>query len=655
MKPAFLFFHLNLAYSSIAPAQRAEVIERCYWPLLALARERGVKLGIELSGWTLERIDEIAPDWVVAFRQLLDQGRCELLGSGYVQMIGPLAPAGVNRWNQAYGLACYEGILGHRPRLALVNEMAYAAGLVPIYQQAGYEGIIMDGDNVCLALGLDDSSRLPGRADGGAGRSLPVLWSDSILFQKVQRYCHGDIPLADYLHHFRLWSRRHRRPAPVYSNDAEVFDYRPGRFAEEAVIHPEGEWRRLGRLLDTLVREEGVSWLLPGEALARQRVEEDAVARSLSSIREPIPVKKQAKYNVGRWAVSGRDDLRLNTLCQRLFRAMEPRGEEVDETARRQLLQLWASDLRTHIGSERWQAALRQIEALAGRLGVSTALVTALEPLQEEADEAALAAAGFRLQRQQEGIILQLETDEISLRLNLRRGLTTERLAFADHGFEVLVGTLPHGYFHSIELGADFYSNGVVVELIKAHRRVTDLERVTPRFFLEDGNLHIRAGIETPLGRIEKEVVVPPRGQRLEFATAFPHWQRPYGTLRLGTVTLLPEGMGDDLTLRCHCGGVAPEQFTLDQPCDHTRPASALVSTTSGLGGAGGEVVIRGRHALAIHWDPGQAAAFPMLLHRPCAPAALTRLTFSLVELDETFREGGILPAFRYSLAPAGR
>ena len=33
----FAFFHLNLAFSSIAEERRGEVIQRCYWPLLGLA------------------------------------------------------------------------------------------------------------------------------------------------------------------------------------------------------------------------------------------------------------------------------------------------------------------------------------------------------------------------------------------------------------------------------------------------------------------------------------------------------------------------------------------------------------------------------------------------------------------------------------------
>ena len=42
----------------------------------------------------------------------------------------------------------------------------------------------------------------------------------------------------------------------------------------------------------------------------------------LESPGQPIPVKKQGKYNVTRWAVTGRDDLGINTSCWRIYEAL---------------------------------------------------------------------------------------------------------------------------------------------------------------------------------------------------------------------------------------------------------------------------------------------------------------------------------------------
>ena len=123
----FAFFHLNLAFSSIEEERRGEVIARCYWPLLKLA-ERHV-IGMEISGYTLEEIAARDPAWIARARELIAAARIELIGSGYSQMIGPLVPARVTAENLRLGLSAYQEFLGCRPRLALVGEQAYSAGL----------------------------------------------------------------------------------------------------------------------------------------------------------------------------------------------------------------------------------------------------------------------------------------------------------------------------------------------------------------------------------------------------------------------------------------------------------------------------------------------------------------------------------------------
>ena len=142
----FAFFHLNLAFSSIEEERRAEVIARCYWPLLRLA-EKYPHIGLEVSGYTLEQIDRLDPAWIAQARSLLAQGKIELIGSGYSQMIGPLVPARVTAENLKIGNEVYQALLGVRPTVALVNEQAYSAGLVEHYLDAGYGALLMDWDN----------------------------------------------------------------------------------------------------------------------------------------------------------------------------------------------------------------------------------------------------------------------------------------------------------------------------------------------------------------------------------------------------------------------------------------------------------------------------------------------------------------------------
>ena len=66
-------------------------------------------------------------------------------------MIGPLVPSRVTAENLRLGLEIYERLLGVRPRIALVNEQAYAGGLVGLYCDAGFDALIMDFDNPSAA------------------------------------------------------------------------------------------------------------------------------------------------------------------------------------------------------------------------------------------------------------------------------------------------------------------------------------------------------------------------------------------------------------------------------------------------------------------------------------------------------------------------
>ena len=102
----FAVFHLNLAFSSIEENDRPLVIERCYWPLLALAATHG-PIGIEATGYTLEEIEARDPAWVRRFRDLIQAGKAELIGSGYAQLIGPLVPAKVVAANLKIGNDVY--------------------------------------------------------------------------------------------------------------------------------------------------------------------------------------------------------------------------------------------------------------------------------------------------------------------------------------------------------------------------------------------------------------------------------------------------------------------------------------------------------------------------------------------------------------------
>lgn len=658
MPQGYLLFHLNLAFSSIKTELRPQVIEKCYWPLLRLVEQRDMPIGIELTGWTLQQIATQDPQWVRKFAELLKAGRCELIGSGWTQMIGPLAPFDANRWNQRLGLEAYRRLLDTTPAIVLVNEMAYSTGMVDVYAEAGYRGLVMDRDNVRLALGLAGAplSATPthalGCGEAGDATALPVLWGDSILFQSLQRVVHGDKPMADYLAYVARRAARDGTVLPIYCNDAEIFDFRPGRFTTEAVLDgDDSEWARLSQLCDRLEGELGLQWLSPSAALAEVQARLPRQARRLSSVAQPIPVKKQAKYNINRWSVTGRDDLALNSDCHRFCTALQASGSQ-DPEDWRALCELWASDLRTHITDARWQQASERRAAWLARLGPAAGAGDA--PPAWTTLEHFAPPDGVTLTLDDSAILLQLQAPGVALTLNLRRGLTIASLGFASAGGRPVIGTLDQGYFDSIELGADFYSGGVLLESPVSRQRLADLEWVVPEFAVHDGQLLLRARLRFADGQLEKRIGIDLATERVTLGYHFDGVSRPLGSLRVAVLTLLHEHLQEPLRLHCTQGGPAAETFVLDQPATHAEPASTLVSSTAGFGATDGRLVLEDARGplLALHWDPTRCAAVPMLSHRHASPAPFTRLKFSLAELDDTARAGGSLRDFELTITP---
>src|SRR6185312_10276806 len=632
----FAFFHLNLAFSSIEEEQRGEVIARCYWPLLEFA-ERVGPIGMELSGYTLEEIAARDPEWIGRAKSLIARGRIELIGSGFSQMIGPLVPARVTQENLRLGNETYERLLKVRPRLALVNEQAYAAGLVGLYRDAGYDAIIMDWENPA-AHHPDwpaETQYLPQRARGNDGRDIALIWSNTTLFQQLQRLVHGDIGLDKYLDFVRCRASQESRALCLYASDAEIFGFRPGRFKTEEVLSGD-EWGRLVSAFSAVAKEARL--VRPSDVLSLSRLPGAGQTLSLESAECPVPVKKQRKYNLARWAVTGRDNLAINAACQRIWRGMIADENKADW---KELCYLWASDFRTHITQRRWDGFVERLKAADARWGIKVA------PPQRPLDGAQVTDRH-----------IEISTPSLSAQLDRRRGLALSMLRFAGHPCAAL-GGLPHGYFDDIALQADWYTGDCVWEGPGEHK-TTDLDWAETRIEkTAGGDVLVEGRVETPHGTIEKRMRFLAGSPRVEFDLSFDWagWEK--GVLRLGHFTLLPEAFDlKELRLSTNNGG-ATEHFTLaGQPIDHGAPVSFLVSSSFGLGMTEGWARI-GDDATALRFEVDRCCAplLGLLTHRPARRAGgdqslFCQLQLSALELDDTRKPAAYLAGprrFRFS------
>ena len=625
MLNVFALFHLNLAFSSIEEEQRAEVVRNCYLPLLDLAERHG-PIGIEATGYTLKAIAGCDPSWLTRLATLIRAGRVEFIGSGYAQMIGPLAPADMVAANLRLGHAAYRELLGATPRIALVNEQAYSGGLVGAYLDAGYEALLVDWDNVANHHPDWDAELryAPQRALGSDGREIGILWTNTVAFQKLQRLAHHDITQDEYLAFVQGHRDVQGRVYCLYASDAEIFGFRPGRYRTEESNRGGEEWQRIDHAFEELTRLEEIHFVSPSQAL---KALPDGRTLRLETADYPVPVKKQRKYNLTRWAVTGRDDIGINAACQRIYGVLKKTNAA--DTDWQELCRLWASDFRTHITQTRWERYCRDLAAMETRLGTGPAAPLPAPSGEKTADR-----------------FIDIETPSVRARLDRRRGLAIQTCGFAPD-FVPLIGGLPHGTFDDIALQADWYTGDCVFEA-PGEPKVTDLEWAETHILHEaNGNIIVHGDMPTPLGPIRKRMTFHAGAPRVDFDLEFPwqNWGR--GSLRLGHITLLPQTFAADKLSYATTNGGMLERFSLEgKAVEHGAPVSFLVSANCALGVTEGWLELSdGHHTVRVEVDRETAPLVGLVNHRIAGGKLFCQLMLSALELDDTrkpssYREG---------------
>jgi hypothetical protein len=606
---ASLLVHLNLNEASLAVAERGALIRDVYGPLLALSESRPwLVLTLEASGHTLERLAQLAPEWLAHLSGLLADRRVAFVGSGDTRLAAPLVPAAVNRWNQALGREAYQRLLGRLPRCAFVNHMAWSQGLVDAYLDAGYEAVITS------------PSRLHGSSDGVAwapypawtlspsGRRMRLLSAPAEVAGGLERFLSGALGPEHVLAELaNLRSERARRGPRAH---VTLSLYGLGLERARGVDAP--ALQRLGELCDAL-HARGLAFTSPEDVL-------DESPREAIALSEPDQVVTSPHIPLARFALGGWDAPGVNARCFARGQELEQRGA----TARdwQLLCRAWASDLRADLRPERWQRFARTLPKPA----VAPASDFPDLPLRVRIVE-------------QRGSRLALATEGVRVVLDLRRGLALDGLSFHRTGEEPLIGAMPRSV---LEPGASLEArtSGHCEFAAPGGPAFTDLVPAEPEVEGLETCLCVRAALSTPRGRIVKEVRV--FAQRLELRTGFSALgPRASVRLRAGFLTFLPSPSAGPW-LSCANGG-APERFDV----------SCLAQPEVVLGASDGWVALDdGRRGFEVSWPQARSAPLPVLLRSQARTRTLLRLAFALAEPDETVRAGGTFPDLELSIRP---
>jgi hypothetical protein len=630
----FSFFHLNLAFSSIEVENHKDIIKICYWPLLKLIEETQVPIAIEASGYTLERIKQIDKEWINKLKSLINMDLCEFIGCGYAQIIAPITSSKLNLKNLEIGMDTYNTILGFKPTIGLINEQAFSKGTAQIYKKAGYKSILMEWNNLyCLNTQKWNTNYRYYKQYIEISKSskIQVLWNNSISFQQFQRYVHGDISDIEYNEYIYKNINNENRFMCFYGNDAEIFNYRPGRYKTEKEIKDD-EWAIIKELIIQLQKHEQINFCSMNDVINYRGNKNIGNTLKIENPDCPISVKKQNKYNINRWAVTGKNDFSINTRCWRIFNNLiVNKSTSYDEW--KKLCYLWSSDIRTHITNKRWIQYLKNLDKFEKKINCETLLRPEKNNIIKQKN------IRFKVQKFKHKLNIKYKTIDITF--NLNKGLTLEQYTDNSISINSIIGTLKHGYFDDIRAEADYYSGHLIKERYGDHK-VTDLVPVKEKVITKGNELIISGEINTLYGLVEKKWIINPIKKYILLEYKFNWVKMDKGSLRLGYLTLNPESFNfENVYFETHNGGDIIEKYKINRKngFDHGASVSNLVSANSGFGMTEGILIIADNNIqINITTVKSESASIGYFANNKIGNKNLMRAYFSCMENDDTSR-----------------
>ncbi len=709
----FTAFHANLAYSSIPESHYGWILDTCYWPLLDLCKSLRIAMGVEFSGHTLRKLSEIDPLFIRTLKDLIRDGLVEPICGGEHQSIGPLMPPADNSFNYRKGKDTFRALLDWDARLLFLPEQTVSRGVLDAVVETGFRSVLLEWNNVRKYgnRGLPDGLLYGSpRLVAPNSRTLRILWNHSVVFQKVQRYVFGDIPMKDAASYIKKHATRGDGCLCFYGSDLEVFGYHPGRTIQKDPRLAEERWERFKKLVARIHAEH--PFVSPSAIADRFPLEETVRVGAAAS---PILCKKQPKYNPVRWAVCGRGASRLNTQCYRLSLEIDTMKEaglidRAEETRlRNYLAPCWASDYRTFTTEEKWTRAGRDIarahsaqmevkrdrisrqrlapgeilfiggrgetkgprvydlevqfppgfvqpgaRAMVGGQPAPTQweevqrhrdgsirqahLVVILDPSSRPLHKIHFAGCDMALEAGSTEFRPELKNDHTHISWNTRRGLCIDSATFPSVFDLPVLGTIPHGFFDSIDWDADFYTGGV--QLDDGHNFYHDLEAVS-HVRRWAGPIRDIVEVAIPAGPIvqKKRYAVYHHLPRIDIEQSFQTRGVYSLAFRAGIVTLLPGGWrGEKLTLTTRNGGKSNETYPLHgEKVAHSDPSKIGVSSSNCLGATDGWLAFGdGEKTLTISRDMTRNYTAPLIKYEEIGPHFFARVYHTLGERDET-------------------
>ncbi len=601
----FTSIHFNLNFSSLPHEYIPNLLKYCYVPIINVVKKlKGLRLGIEMPAKTLESIYNYDKNLIKDILLLVAKNKLEFIASGYEQMIGPLVPYKINKINLSFGNHIYQKILGFVPKIAYINEQIYADSLVELYRKFNFSAIIVDIDSVPEALSTNpEVNKYCPLIGQNTKESIYALWNSSIAFQKLQRYIRGEITYYEY-EYFLNQQHRKSNYLCLYGGDAEMIGFKP--YGLDSLFHPQSYKKTFllfERLLNKILAKKQFEFKLPSEVVNTYKSKSFF---RLCNSENPVLSKKQEKYNLSRWALSGMTNVFLNSHAYANFKNTKTS------------LELWASDYRTFTSNQKYQNFFRLLKDSTTHSDfVKGALLKKYSPTDK----------------------VFFKTDYVNLSIFKNKGGAIKSLTFPKISDKPVIGTVAHGYYKEIRLNPDWYSNHSIIYNTE-RTKITDLNLSTIYFLETKTDILILVKTKLDYHDLYKKIEISKEKEKVRLSFYYFFQNLKAYSLRSPIFTILPSGWDlKTIEYRTHYGTnklisypLNGSKLLMDEAVSQEVSSHGCLTTSK-------NILIISDHKKKIKFQVNE----PYLLTKPLIHFENTqrnefycRIYFSLAESDET-------------------
>lgn len=599
-------------FSGLKEKDRIKIIENSFCKLLKLVKKKNIKVGISITGISLEIINTIKPEIINELRKLIEMGNVEIIASGYSQVVQPLVPYEINKINLKLGISCYKSILNTTPNTAINCEGVYSNSAAKVIEEYKFKNLLVEWNNFYKANDIKNID-LKYKCPQIKNTKLNLIWYNSINFQLFQRYVKGEINLKDYFNNIK--TKNKKGYICLYCSDAEIFGFNFKRYDDDKIsINP---WKRIESLINEIPKKNLIFTSEIKKTKLNNKIE-------ITNFRYPLIVKKQDKYNIYRWSNSGKNDSWLNAICFKIFYALKNKSNNEIKNWKK-LLYFWSSDFRTHIVNERWTKLMAEIKNFTKRENIKISLD-------------AMSSLSFSKKNHKIKKIINFKNN--TLTFDRSKGMSIKNWKIKKKN---TLGTSHFYNFEEIFLGADFYSGNSLIEPLGG-KKISDLKNAEIYFQNSKKYKKLNSCVKNRNYNFLKSYTINKKiNNSLQLETKIITPRRSKERIRLLGLTF-DNKIFDKKSLyySTNLGGKKLERFKIKDNIDHYKSLNQNITAFNGFVATDGLVIIGDKkRKILVKFDQSLSFLVCQLIYysNKKIDKYFLRLNFSAQEIDETFRE----------------